>query len=156
MNVTFSCPECEQAARTTVGPAVRTLACPHCRAAWDISDSPHDGRVERCLVCPSEDLYVRKDFPQRLGVTIVVLGFAASCVAWYYHELYWTFGILFATALLDIVLYLVFGNALVCYRCGATYREVEGLNSHRPFELEVHERHRQRSAREAEIAARQG
>jgi hypothetical protein len=108
--------------------------------------------LRRCVVCPSSDLYARKDFPQRLGVTLVVLGFAASCVAWYYvswspYAIYWTFGILFATALVDVLLYVVCGQALQCYRCGAIYRDVPRMDEHAPFSLDVHERHRQQAAR---------
>ncbi len=105
------------------------------------------GQLRRCVLCPSSDLYVRKDFPQRLGVTLVVVGFAASCVAWHYYALYWTFGILFATALVDVLLYVICGEALQCYRCGAIYRDVPGMDEHSPFSLDVHERHRQQAAR---------
>jgi hypothetical protein len=107
-------------------------------------------RLHRCLVCPSADLFVRKDFPQRLGVAIVTIGILASCVAWAYHQLIPTFVILFLTALVDVVLYLVVPNALMCYRCGAHYRSAPGLDSHSPFNLETHERHRQQKARLAE------
>lgn len=71
---------------------------------------------------PGADLFVRKDFPQGLGVAIVTVGLLASCVAWGYSQLYLTFGILFATALVDVVLYVFVPNALMCYRCGAMYR----------------------------------
>jgi hypothetical protein len=108
-----------------------------------------DGKLCRCLVCPSTDLFVRKDFPQRLGVAVVVLGIVASSVAWGYSLPILTFGILLATALLDVVLFLVVPDALMCYRCGAQYRHAEGMDRHGAFSLETHERHRQHSARMA-------
>jgi len=111
-----------------------------------------DGRVRRCVVCPSTELFVRKDFPQRLGVAIVVLGFAASCVSWHYYHLYLTFGILFATALVDVVLYVLMGESLTCYRCSAEYRGLEGLDQHGAFDLSIHERYRQQAARLAQQA----
>ncbi len=40
-----------------------------------------------------------------------------------------TFAILFATALIDVVLYLIVPDALMCYRCGAMYRQAEGGRS---------------------------
>lgn len=101
----------------------------------------------RCLACPSSDLYIRKAFPQRLGVAIVVVGFAISCVFWYFHRPIATFGVLFATAIIDALLFLLMGNVLSCYRCGAVYRRVEDLQNHAPFDLQVHERHRQQQAR---------
>jgi hypothetical protein len=95
-------------------------------------------------------LFVRKDFPQRLGVTIVTVGLLASCVAWGYSQLYLTFAILFATALVDVVLYVFVPNALMCYRCGAMYRGAAGVEQHESFNLETHERYRQQKIRFAE------
>ena len=103
--------------------------------------------IERCLVCPSRELFIRKNFPQRLGVAIVVLGFAISCVTWYFRLVIPTFGVLFATAGIDVLLYLFMGNALQCYRCQAHYSGVGGLEQHSPFDLEIHERHRQEKIR---------
>jgi hypothetical protein len=104
-------------------------------------------RVQRCLVCPSTDLFVRKDFPQRLGVLIVAVGIIGSSIAWYHADLLWTFGILFATALIDVLLYTFVGDALMCYRCQAQYRGVDEMDAHGMVDLETHERHRQLTAR---------
>lgn len=105
-----------------------------------------DGQVLcRCLACPSTDLFVRKDFPQRLGVAIVVVGIVGSSIAWGYSLLLATFAILFATALIDVVLYLIVPDALMCYRCGAQYRLAEGMSRHGAFNLETHERYRQQA-----------
>jgi hypothetical protein len=109
------------------------------------------GQLERCLICPSRDIYLRKDFPQRLGVLIVVLGFVASSITWAYSRPIWTFAILFATALVDVVLYLVMPSALVCYHCGAQYRGLPGSDRYGGFDLETHERHRQQKIRAAEL-----
>jgi hypothetical protein len=62
-------------------------------------------------------------------------------------HIYWTFAILFATALADLLLYFVVGEALMCYRCDALYRGVEEMDSHGPFDLETHEKYRQLAAR---------
>jgi hypothetical protein len=59
----------------------------------------------------------------------------------------WTYGVLFTFALIDVVLYLVVGNVLHCYRCQAQYRGVPGLEEHQPFNLETHEKHRQQQIR---------
>jgi hypothetical protein len=110
-------------------------------------DTVHQGQIHRCVVCCGTDLFVRKDFPQRLGVSIVILGFAVSCVTWYYHQVILTFGVLFATALLDVLLYLLMPDLLECYRCHAQYRGVANLGQHAPFALETHEKYRQLAAR---------
>jgi hypothetical protein len=151
MNVTFLCPHCQQTSRSSLSPDASEFGCAHCGEQVFVPPGAIDvSGLHRCLVCPSKDLFVRKDFPQRLGVGIVTLGLAASCVAWGYHELILTFAILFLTALVDVVLYLVVPNALMCYRCGAQYRGAVGLETHSSFNLETHERHRQQKARLAE------
>ena len=75
------------------------------------------------------------------------MGFALSCVAWFFHMLITTFAILFATALIDVVLYLSLGDVVECYRCHAQYRGLDDMTTHEPFDLEIHERHRQVQAR---------
>ena len=90
---------------------------------------------------------MRKDFPQQLGVGIVITGFVASTVAWYYHRVLLSFGVLFATALIDVILYVVMGNVLECYRCHAQYRGLASLEGHAGFDLEIHEKYRQQAAR---------
>ncbi len=149
MLVLFRCPRCQQPNQATLQPQGGTIACAGCglQIAYQAKDVAQ-GHLRRCLVCPSDDLYVRKDFPQKLGLWIVVLGFAASCVTWYFRQVIATFAILFGTAGLDLLLYLLFGNVLTCYRCHALYRGVRNLDRHGPFQLEVHERHRQIVARE--------
>src|SRR5690242_2096348 len=125
MNVTFPCPKCEAANRTEVAEDAEAIACSHCGQSMQIPLGAIDeGKVTRCLACPSVDLFVRKDFPQRLGVTLVTIGLIGSCIAWAYGYIYWTFGVLFATALVDVLLYVIIPNALMCYRCGAMHRGV--------------------------------
>jgi DNA-directed RNA polymerase subunit RPC12/RpoP len=148
MNITYSCPSCEAGVRQAFDATTRALACPHCGQEIKAPTASVDGRrVKRCLVCPSSDLFVRKDFPQRLGVSIVAVGIIGSSIAWNYVNLPWTFGILFATALADLALFAVVPSALMCYRCGAQYRGVDETESHGPFNLETHEKYRQMAAR---------
>jgi hypothetical protein len=155
MNITFSCPHCEAANRSEISAGAPELVCAGCSKELNPPpDAIIDGQVRRCLVCPSTDLFVRKDFPQRLGVMLVTIGLVASCVAWAYSQLYLTFAILFGTALVDVVLYLVVPNALMCYRCGAMYRGAAGIDGHGSFDLETHERHRQQKMRLAELKQR--
>ncbi len=154
MNVTFQCPTCEQAVRTDVAPDAAHLDCPACKRQILIPDDAIAGdRLRHCLVCPSTDLFIRKDFPQRLGVAIVTVGFLLSCIAWHYQYLTVTFGILFATAGIDLMLFLIVGESLVCYRCGAEYRLMQGIEGHGAFNLETHERYRQQRAREPQPVA---
>jgi DNA-directed RNA polymerase subunit RPC12/RpoP len=148
MHVTYACQACDAAVRQDFDQATASLTCPHCQQQLNLPAGGVEGqRVRRCLVCPSHDLYVRKDFPQRLGVALVVLGIVGSSIAWHYAHLGWTFGILFATALADLLLFTLVGTALMCYRCGAQYRGVAEMESHGQFSLETHEKYRQLAAR---------
>ncbi len=147
MNLTYACPQCDQGVRLQISSGDTVLECPHCKKTLSIPNGAlTDGHVHRCLVCPSVDLFIRKDFPQRLGVGIVAVGILASCVTWAMSEIAMTFAILFATALIDVVLYLVVPDALMCYRCGTMYRQADE-SGHEPFNLETHERYRQEAAR---------
>jgi hypothetical protein len=148
MNLSYSCPKCQRGVRLELPERPTEVVCPQCGYAIESPEGAvADGRVNRCLVCPSTELFVRKDFNQRLGLTILFAGLAASCVTWYLHMPIATFAIFGGTALLDALLYFVMGNVLQCYRCRAEYRGVAGLERHEPFELEVHEKHRQQLAR---------
>lgn len=156
MRLSFSCPRCEQNSETEAPTDGRPVVCAHCGLELSPpADAWRDGTLTRCLVCPSNDLFVRKDFPQRLGVAIVALGFGVSCVTWYYYWTTVTFAVLFATALADLGLYLIVGDSLMCYRCGAQYRELPTLEHHERFDLETHERYRQQAARETQLIGSQ-
>jgi DNA-directed RNA polymerase subunit RPC12/RpoP len=148
MNVTYRCPSCEQTVRSAFTAESADLVCPACTHKLTIpSDAVSNERIDRCLVCPSTDLFARKDFPQKLGVGLVVFGFVASSIAWANYQVFWTFAILFATAVVDLVLYLVMGESLTCYRCHAQYRGSLEIERHGGFDLETHERYRQLAAR---------
>ena len=147
MQVTFRCPNCDATARALFEFDGKPVVCSQCETPLGSAEAREDGSLKQCIVCPSTELYVRKDFSQKLGVTIVVLGFVLSSIAWYYRQPMLTYAILFATALIDVVLYVVVGNMLQCYRCHAQYRGLGTLDGHSPFSLETHERYRQQEIR---------
>ena len=166
MRITYACPSCEATVSSDDAETKPVLVCPQCTAALDV---PGDAfgwsgpggepvaagegvpRLRRCMVCPGNELVTRKDFPQRLGVGIVVAGLAASCVTWAWRLLVPTFAILFGTALVDVVLYLLMPECLTCYRCGARYSGAGGPFG--GFDLETHEKHRQQRIRLTQRAA---
>ena len=171
MRITYACPACHATVTHDGADRGGELACPQCAAvvpvpadaiAWIGPDGGAAAagsgrlRLRRCMVCPGTELFARKDFPQRLGVAIVVAGFAASCVTWAWQLLIPTFAILFGTALVDVVLYMLMPECLTCYRCGARYRGDGVADAVGGFDLETHEKHRQQVARSREIGARTG
>jgi len=153
MNITFRCPRCDQTGRVEFGPEAQEVACPVCQATGPVPEgTAAEGKLWQCLICPSTELFIRKDFSQPLGVAIVVVGIVISSVFWAYRMPLWTYGVLFTTALIDVVLYVTVGNVLQCYRCQAQYRHVPGLENHGGFDLETHEKHRQQRIRLAQQA----
>lgn len=148
MHVTYSCPTCQRSVRSTLDEIPERFDCLHCGQQIAVPTAAmSNGQIHRCLVCPSTDLYARKDFPQRLGVALVIAGFIGSSIAWANYQVFWSFAILFGTALVDLVLYIVMGESLTCYRCHAQYRGFEQIERHGGFDLETHERYRQMAAR---------
>ena len=148
MHVSFACPTCQRFARAALSNDISEFGCPNCGQQIKVpSGALSNDQIHRCLVCPSTELYARKDFPQRLGVGLVIAGFIGSSIAWANYQVLWSFAILFGTALIDLVLYLVMGESLTCYRCHAQYRGFEQIERHGGFDLETHERYRQMAAR---------
>lgn len=148
MNVAYVCPQCGRPVRKDIVLAPGELTCPHCAVKHSITAAAvADGKLTQCLVCPSDELFVRKDFSQALGIGIVVVGIVLSSIFWALRMPLYAYGVLFATALLDIFLYFLVGNLLQCYRCQAQYRGVPGLEDHSSFDLETHEKHRQQRIR---------
>ncbi len=155
MNITFACPDCDTTSRLSLDDA-DTVSCPACEWNRPVkADVSETKEIQDCLVCGCKELFLRKNFSQRLGVAIVVLAAVASSVAWAYHRLYLTYAILFSAASLDLLLYFSVGNLLQCYRCNAEYRGLAGLESGEPFSLETHERYRQQAIRLAKSQASQ-
>lgn len=150
MNVSFVCPKCDRPCRVEFddNQSVESIGCAYCGRSVKVPPGAvENGRIHACLLCPSQELFVRKDFSQRLGITIIAIGFVASAITWFFHYIVATYAILFASAMIDVGLFLVVGNVLECYRCHAHYRDLAGLSEHGAFNLETHERHRQQLIR---------
>jgi hypothetical protein len=148
MTISFECPNClapQQAEGTDGG---RPFQCPACSHTSGLRANAFDGRsIAYCPVCATADMYVQKDFPHRIGLTIVLVGSLLSCVAWYHYKYPLALGILLVTAFLDLCLYYAIGDVLVCYRCLAQIRGAERRPEHRAFDLGIGERYRQERIR---------
>jgi hypothetical protein len=101
------------------------------------------GLLTRCPKCGCRDLFVRKDFPQKLGLAIV----AAAAVAFVVLSvrrttMYIGVLVLLAAFMVDVVLYLFVPKVTVCYRCRAEFRGVPVNPEHEGFELAVGEKYR--------------
>ena len=148
LNVIFPCPTCERPARLALtGPCA--WQCPACASPLQVEEV--NPALTTCLLCGSHQLYKKKDFPHWLGLTILTVACLASVFTYHWYEKWLTWAILIGSALIDCVLYLCVGDAIVCYRCGAQYRGFTAGAAHKPFELTIAERYRQERLRRSSI-----
>lgn len=148
MNVTFSCPVCDRPARTDTRQPV-DWQCGGCDHRLHLDATPAE--LPTCVVCGNRELYKKKDFPHWLGMTILLGACLASVFTYGWYEKWWTWAILLGSALVDGLLYLSVGDAVVCYGCGAHYRGFQPTSHHRPHELVVAERYRQERLRKERL-----
>ena len=99
--------------------------------------------LKTCPECGCRDLFVRKDFPQKVGLAVVViaaLGFVVLSAR--RTTMYLAVLVLLAAFLVDAVLYVFVPKVTVCYRCRAEFRGVPINPKHEGFELAVGEKYR--------------
>ena len=148
MQVVFDCPRCLQRNAIEILPSTPSTSCRHCDWVREI-----DARViatdipQNCLCCGCEDLWRQKDFPPLVGLVMVGAGIVLSSIAVAYMRPILALGILMGFALVDMVLFAVMRDRLVCYRCHSIYRKLGKTEGHAKFNLELNERHRQEAAR---------
>jgi hypothetical protein len=102
--------------------------------------------LETCPHCGCDDLFVRKDFPQKIGMTIVVVAAVSFLIlAARPVTFHWGVWVLIAAVVVDAVLYLFVPKVTTCYRCRSDFRGVPINPNHEAFELAVAEKYRPRS-----------
>jgi hypothetical protein len=157
MELTFECPNCGGVGSVAPVEAAPTANCPRCARPRTLRrEAFEDGTLRSCAWCGTEDLYLQKDFPQGLGLAIVVAGFAVSTVFWYYEMPIPAYLVLLASALLDMILYYKVPDVTICYRCLGQYRGAGANPAGRfqPFDLAIGERYRQERLRAEQLRAR--
>lgn len=146
VQVRFNCPTEGCVALIEYEPleaAGNSIRCPRCSRdhALAISDSIRkNGVVDACPICRGRELFSRKDFPQRLGLAIVVIAGLAS-IYFFANNFILAYAILAAAALIDLALYLAIGKVTVCYACRAEYRRVRPNPAHEGFDLATSEKY---------------
>jgi len=105
----------------------------------------HQSPLDRCPNCGCRDLFVRKDFPQKLGLFIVFaaggtfLVLASSRTHFYLGAV-----VLLVAALIDAILFVFVKRITVCYKCREEFRENPINPDHHGFELAIGEKYRTR------------
>ncbi len=157
MELTFECPSCEEIGRVPSVEDAEIVRCSRCGDERELRRGgvDPDGALTSCLWCATDDLYLQKDFPQNLGLTIVLVGFVVSTIFWYFYLPIPAFAVLLLTAALDVTLYYLVKDVTICYRCLSQYRgpgtNLEGR--FKPFDLAIGERYRQERIRIEELRA---
>ena len=132
--IAFSCRSCG-------GEAVAGLdgrgRCRACGQAADLAIPPalRDTRiVERCPACDGTLLYVQRDFNQKVGLGVVVVGAILAPFTPFYSSL-------IVAALVDAGLYALLPEITVCYRCHAHFRGFARNPKHEAFDLHLAEQY---------------
>jgi hypothetical protein len=157
MELTFSCSQCQAVNHVADVEHALVGACKACGTDRPLHEEAfEDGLLAGCPWCGTTDLYIQKDFPQGLGLFIVIIGFAISTVFWYLEKPTYTYLILLASALIDMILYHRVPDVTICYRCLSQLRG-DGSNPggrFHPFDLAIGERYRQERIRVEELRRR--
>jgi hypothetical protein len=111
--------------------------CPGCRTdtALALSSSLRERRVvDVCPACDGSLLYVQRDFNQKAGLAIVVVGAVLAPFTPYYASLG-------AAVLVDAALYALLPEITICYRCQAHFRGFARNPKHQAFDLHIAEQY---------------
>ena len=101
--------------------------------------------LTQCPNCGCKDLFIRKDFPQKLGLSIVVIAAVAFLIlAASRQRFYLGVIVLLVAVLIDAVLYWFVPKITVCYKCRSEFRDSPINPAHEGFELATGEKYRQR------------
>ncbi len=146
-SIRFRCPNagCQEFCNAgSLAAGCTHILCTKCNCGVELEISP--ALVERapltcCVICGGREFFMRKDFPQRLGLSMVILFAALASVTYYYQNIPATFAILGALVLIDAVIYVWVGKVTVCYRCRAEYRGIAYNPDHKGFDLATSEKY---------------
>ncbi len=120
-----------------------TMECPRCHQEHEmtITESLRNQQVvDQCVVCGCREMFIRKDFPQRIGFLIVVV-FGLAALYFFRTSVGIAWGVLGSALLLDLLIYALIGRVTTCYACRAEYRKCKLNPAHDGFDLAVSEKY---------------
>ena len=132
--IAFACASC---GREAVADLSGNSRCSHCGASAriEVAESVRASRLlEACPACGNGLLYVQRDFNQKVGLGVVVLGAALAPFTPFYSSL-------FVAAAIDAGLYALLPDVTVCYRCQAHMRGFARNPAHHAFDLHLAEQY---------------
>jgi hypothetical protein len=132
--IAFRCPACGGEATAGLDGHGRCGACA-ATPALPVPPALRDTRViEECPACQGRSFYVQRDFNQKVGLGIVVVGGILAPFTPFYSSL-------IVAALVDAALYLVLPEITICYRCLAHFRGFLRNPKHEAFDLHIAEQY---------------
>lgn len=146
MQIRFDCPTDTCVAIIELEPLEEcdgTIECPRCHQTHSMTITPAmraDNTPDRCAVCNGTEMFVRKDFPQALGVAVVVV-FGLAALYFFTINVLIAWSILVSAALIDLLVYLMIGQVTTCYACRAGYRKCNLNPAHDGFDLATAEKY---------------
>ncbi len=146
MQIRFHCPTEKCVAIIELEPLETcdgSIECPRCHTVHvaHVTDAmKQQDTADRCAICNSSELFVRKDFPQALGLAIVVL-FGVAAIYYFRTSVLTSWAILLSAMILDLAIYSTVGRVTTCYACRAEYRKCNLNPNHEGFDLATSEKY---------------
>ncbi len=146
MQLRFDCPQDKCVAIIEFEPLESCgdkMKCPRCHTEHKMHITQAmriEHCVDQCAVCAGRELFIRKDFPQKLGLFIVVV-FGAAAIYYFNKNILTSWTILSSAILLDLAIYYFIGKVTTCYACRAEYRRCVPNATHEGFDLATSEKY---------------
>ena len=132
--IAFRCRECGGEALSGLDGQGHCPSCGHA-SRLTLSSSLRESRVvDVCPACDGAQLYVQRDFNQKAGLAVVIVGAVLAPFTPYYSSL-------IVAALVDAGLYSLLPEITVCYRCHAHFRGFRRNPKHQVFDLHLDEQY---------------
>jgi DNA-directed RNA polymerase subunit RPC12/RpoP len=132
--IAFACSGCKE---EVTAPPGAPATCARCAAVTTL-EVPEamrgGGPVDACPACGGRQLYVQRDFNQKAGLAVVLVGAALAPFTPFYSSL-------IVAALIDAGLYALLPEITVCYRCHAHFRGFASHPAHEAFDLHLAEQY---------------
>lgn len=137
MNISTTCSACSQRQEFELNWPITVHPCQKCHQ--ELLSHPTQAFLnqepwDQCPLCGASHLYQRKDFNQKLGIGLIVLGVVLA---------YFTYGLsLLLVTGIDWWLSKRIPPMGACYRCKSEFRNSKLIRSMEPFNLQLYDYYR--------------
>ena len=143
MTITFRCPHCK-ATLSFDNLSANQSPCSKCRTTIPLHLTHRmreENVIDQCVICQLDKLYVQKDFNRTLGMSILITAFVISYVLWIKDWVLSSFLVLGIATGFDYLLYKIWPEVTICYRCHAQYRAVNSNPQNKECDLGLIEKY---------------